>query len=116
MKRKVLVMILALLLCFSLSACGSYRANDGMNDNGTTNYGTNGTGTNGTGTDRTGGTYNGNGNNGTGSNGMNGNGMDDQTTDILPDAEDGYVDDNSGSDGILDGELSMPSPNVTSKR
>ena len=88
-------MILALLLCFSLSACGSYRAN---------------------GTDRTGGTYNGNGNNGTGSNGMNGNGMNDQTTDILPDAEDGYVDDSSGSEGILDGELSMPSPNVTSKR
>lgn len=107
MKRKVLVLILALLLCVCLCACGSYRATDGMNDNGKTNNGTNGT--NGTGTDRAGGTYN-------GSNGTNGNGMNDRGTDMLPDAEDGYVDDNSGSDGILDGELSMPSPNVTHKR
>ena len=105
MKRKVLVMFLALLLCVSLCACGSYRANEGMNDNGMTNNGNNGTGA-----DRAGGSYN-----GTGSNGTNGNGMNNQDMDVMPDAEDGFVDDNNGDNGILDGELSMPSPNVTQR-
>ena len=106
MKRKVLVMILALLLCTSLCACGSYRVNDGMNDNGMSTNGTNDTGTN-----RAGGNYNGTGNNGTA-----GDGLNDRTSDMLPEAEDGFIDDDSGSDGILDGDLSVPSPNVTSKR
>ena len=73
MKRKILVMILALLLCVSLCACGSYRANDNRMDDAATR----------------------------------------ENTDMMPDAKDGYVDDDSGTDGILNGDLSMPSPNVS---
>lgn len=76
MKRKVLVIVLALMLCLSLCACGSYRTSYDANDNG-----------------------------------MNG-----QNTDRMPDAKDGYVVDDNGTNGILDGDLTSPSPNVTNKR
>ena len=73
MKRRILALILALLLCFTLCACGSYRSNDYTKENGTA--------------------------------------RDDM--DRTPDAEDGFIEDDNGSDGILDGTLSIPSPNVS---
>lgn len=103
MKRRILAMILALAICLALCACGSYRANDGTSDKAADNNGT-------AGTDRPSGTYDGAGNNA-----ANGTGMNDRGSDMLPDTEDGIVDDNNGSNGILDGELPMPSPNVTHK-
>ena len=104
MKRKILIIALALLLCFSLCACGSYRASYdddyGVTDNGTARNGMTGNGVNDSGTNR----------NGTADNGMNG------STDAMPDAEDGYVDDNNADDGVIDGNLPSPSPNMTNKR
>lgn len=73
MKRKMIVLILVLLLCASLCACGSYRANDSM-------------------TDRE---------------------MNRDQTDMVPDGKDGYVDDDTGSGGVINGELAIPSPNVS---
>ena len=73
MKRKILVLILSLLLCVSLCACGSYRANDDRMDKGTNH----------------------------------------DQTEMTPDAEDGFVDDETASDGIINGDLSIPSPKVS---
>lgn len=72
-KRKLFALILTLLLCVSLCACGNYRSNDGMMDKDT----------------------------------------DRGQTEMTPDAEDGIVDDNTGTNGIISGDLTMPSPNVS---
>lgn len=107
MKRQVLSMVLALLLALSLSACGSYRNMDGMDNRSVTDNGT--TGTNGS---RTNGRTNGDAyTDGTAGNGTVGN----TGTDMMPDPEDGYVDDNNADDGVVDAKNPAPSPKVSTR-
>ena len=76
MKNKAIAMLLVLLLCLSLCACGSYR--------------------NSYGTDT-----------------MDRNGTNENSIDMTPDIGDGMVRDNNANDGVVDGSLAVPSPNVT---
>lgn len=85
MKRKALVMILALLLCLLLCACGSYKEDRVLPTREP------GAGV----TDR--------------------NGVTDQTDDGMPDAKDGYVDDGNAADGVVDENPGTPSPSITHK-
>ena len=102
--KRFLVIMMIVALCLSLCACGSYRANERTKDYVTQT------------TERPGGTTDTTKNRTTGSNRIDkgtGNAATERQTDMTPDLEDGYIEDGNADDGVIDGELSIPSPNVT---
>ena len=102
--KRILVIMMIVALCLSLCACGSYRANESTKDYETQT------------TERPGGTTDTTKNRSTGTNRTDkgtGNGTTDRQTDMTPDPEDGYIEDGSAGDGMIDGEHVTPSPNAT---
>ena len=110
--KKIIVMALALALCLSLCACGSYRMNNGVNNNDTATGQKSGettdNGRNNSAADK----KTDHSNNGTG-NGKNGDDLLDEAEDMMPDARDGYVEDDQGEDGMITENPTEPSPRAT---